>query len=231
MDETGFRHELKYVCSDAELAMLEIRLRTLLRPDRHANDAGTYLIRSIYFDDAENTCYRDNEDGVSPRSKWRIRCYERDRTHLFLECKQRESGMVKKSTCSLTLTQFEALLDTGNGLHVSDRHPALLNRFLLLKQNRLFAPKVIVQYERRPLIYREGNVRVTFDRNIASSVSFNRFFERELPLRPVLPAGRQLLEVKYDEFLPDAVYHAVQLSSMRQETFSKYYLCRRYALQ
>ena len=38
----------------------------------------------------------------------------------------------------------------------------------------------------------------------------------------------QLLEVKYDDYLPDHIYHAIQMTSMRQETFSKYYLCRHY---
>lgn len=39
--------------------------------------------------------------------------------------------------------------------------------------------------------------------------------------------GQGLLEVKYDELLPDYIYEALQLGNMRQTTFSKYYLCRR----
>ena len=38
------------------------------------------------------------------------------------------------------------------------------------------------------------------------------------------------LEVKYDEYLPDPVYHALSLANMQRITFSKYYLCRRYHL-
>ena len=41
---------------------------------------------------------------------------------------------------------------------------------------------------------------------------------------------KQILEVKYDEFLPDYLYRNLQLSHLRQTTFSKYYLCRRYSL-
>ena len=45
---------------------------------------------------------------------------------------------------------------------------------------------------------------------------------------PVLPAGQQLLEVKYDEYLPDFIYRNLQLHSLRQTAFSKYYVCRKY---
>ena len=45
--EPGFRHELKYICSDAELAALEIRLRTVMRTDPHADARGIYRIRSM----------------------------------------------------------------------------------------------------------------------------------------------------------------------------------------
>ena len=51
-----------------------------------------------------------------------------------------------------------------------------------------------------------------------------------LPERPVLPKGQHLLEVKFDEYLPDYIYHAIQMTNMRLETFSKYYLCRQYNL-
>ena len=231
MDRDGFRHEMKYICTDAELSMLEKRLSPMMQPDRHATPSGTYLIRSIYFDDTDNSCFRDNENGVSPREKWRIRCYDRNADHLSLECKRRESNLIKKRSCLLTREQFEALLNNGAGLSVSDRQPPLLNRFILLVRTHHFMPKVIVQYERRPLIYRAGNVRVTFDRNIASSDHFDRFFAADLPLRPVMPTGRQLLEIKYDAFLPDFLSKEIQLGHMRQETFSKYYLCRRYMIR
>jgi hypothetical protein len=102
---------------------------------------------------------------------------------------------------------------------------------LYLQQTRLMQPKVIVQYLRKPFVCDEGNVRVTFDMNISSSPAFDRFFMEDIPERPVLPKGQHLLEVKFDEYLPDYIYHAIQMTNMRLETFSKYYLCRQYNLQ
>jgi hypothetical protein len=43
--------------------------------------------------------------------------------------------------------------------------------------------------------------------------------------------SQHLLEVKFDEYLPDYIYHAIQMTNMRLETFSKYYLCRQYNLR
>ena len=82
----------------------------------------------------------------------------------------------------------------------------------------------------RPFVEKLGNTRITFDRNIRSSNAVQSFLEREIPGRPILPAGKQILEVKYDEFLPDYLYRNLQLSHLRQTAFSKYYLCRRYSL-
>ena len=91
-------------------------------------------------------------------------------------------------------------------------------------------PVIIVEYERTPFIAKEGNTRVTFDRNIRSSSELDALLaDRELMSRPVMEKGQNLLEVKFDAFLPDHIGHAIETGHMRRETFSKYYLTRKYA--
>lgn len=80
-----------------------------------------------------------------------------------------------------------------------------------------------------PMWTEGGNVRITFDRNIAASVDFSNFFEKEMQKIPLLPPGEHLLEVKYDEYLPTVLKQQLDLGKLRQETFSKYYLCRKRA--
>lgn len=89
---------------------------------------------------------------------------------------------------------------------------------------------MIVEYERVPYVYPLGNVRITMDENISASNRTELFLEKQIPLRPVLEAGQHVLEVKYDEYLPDYIYRTVQLENLRLTAFSKYYLCRRYHL-
>ena len=43
-----------------------------------------------------------------------------------------------------------------------------------------------------------------------------------------MPAGMHVLEVKYDEFLPDYIYKGIELENLQRTAFSKYYLCRKY---
>jgi hypothetical protein len=138
--------------------------------------------------------------------------------------------MIQKKSCRITREQYEKMCRM-EPIPITSDNPPLLNRMLLQQQTVLMQPKVIVQYLRRPYICDEGNVRVTFDMNISSSSSFDRFFMEDIQERPVLPKGRHLLEVKFDEYLPDYIYHAIQMTNMRLETFSKYYLCRRYNMQ
>lgn len=227
--ETLYRHELKYLCSNAELGLLRVRLSGVMKPDMHTNASGVYHIRSIYFDDLYNTSYYENEAGVNCREKWRIRTYNNDASRIFLECKGKENGMTQKLSCQIDSGQFTSLID-GNCLAISEENPGLLNRFLILQRNRWLKPKVIVGYTRRPYICREGNVRVTFDQNIFSSTDIERFFDENIRKRPILASGMQLLEVKYDEYIPDYIYHATQMTNMQQITFSKYYISRTHSL-
>lgn len=225
----SYRHEFKYLCSFGELEMLRVRLRGLAAPDPHAGESGKYNIRSLYFDDHYDTCLRENEAGTDPREKFRIRIYNHSAERITLELKQKVRGKTRKLSCPLTEEQCRMIME-GRVPDRTEETPALLTKLGLLMQTRLMRPKVIVEYERVPYVYPLGNVRITLDENISSSDRTDLFLEEQVPLRPVLPAGQHILEVKYDEFLPDALYRTVQLPDLRPTAFSKYYLCRRYHL-
>lgn len=223
-----FRNELKYVCSEGELVQLQARIQMLCDADTHAGPEGTYNIRSIYFDDQQNRFYFENENGTDPREKFRIRIYNASDSKIILECKKKERSMTHKDSCPLSLTQYRQLLD--GSLPASAVNSTLLQKFYLLQQQRNLRPKVIVSYERTPFVYTFGNVRITFDRNIGSSTDFSAFFDPYLPTRPILPFGKNILEVKYDELLPNFLYDSMSLGCLRQTNFSKYYLCRKFTV-
>ena len=222
-----YRHELKYQVSDAQVQMLKNRITHLIPADSHAGADGTYTIRSLYFDDYENRCLRENEDGTDPREKFRIRIYNHSDRRITLECKRKERGKTHKTSCPLTRQQTELLMQ-GRILPDISSQPPLLQKLTMLMMTRRMRPVVIVEYDRIPYVYKDGNVRITLDTNIRSSSAVERFLDEQIPNRPVMPAGQQLLEVKYDEYLPDFIYRALQLHSLRQTAFSKYYICRKY---
>ena len=220
-----YRHEYKYPISDIEARIIKERLRGIMPLDPHVGPTGKYLITSLYFDDIDDSCYYDNENGTDPREKFRIRIYNHSSSRINLECKRKERGKTLKTSCKMTEEQVRAIINKEVLKIDNDSHP-LLKKFVEQQISRKLQPKVIVEYERVPYVYKMGNVRVTFDSQLTSSVSIENFLEGDYLKRPVMPKGKLLLEVKFDEYLPDYLYDVMQLNNLTQTAFSKYYLCR-----
>ena len=111
--EKKYRHEYKYLSPEYILSYLQKRVGMVLQLDPHTGDAKQYSIRSIYFDDMYNTCYRENENGTDPREKFRIRIYNGSTEHIKLELKQKEktkcfkySALPKKSILGMPQKYF-----------------------------------------------------------------------------------------------------------------------------
>ena len=221
-----YRHEYKYLIDEQILVLLRERIRHLISPDPHTGPEGHYSIRSLYFDDYYHTCYYDNENGTDPREKYRIRIYNANDQRINLECKRKENGMTHKTSSPLTRAQADQLIGSTPLPSGSVDNP-VLRKFLLEMVKRKMTPSTIVEYQRTAYIYEVGNVRVTFDTNIVASQDFDHFFQESVFCRPVLPLGYHLMEVKFDQFLPDFIYQNLQLNCLQQTTFSKYYLCRK----
>ena len=226
--EPKYRHEFKYIISQGEAAVLELRIAALMSVDPHVGEGGVYTIRSLYFDSFTDRCVYENESGTDPREKFRIRIYNVSAARIALECKRKERGKTLKTSCLISEEQCRLLMRGGIPRDIGARQTVLL-RLALLMRSELFLPKVIVEYERTPYILRMGNVRVTFDRNIRSSSVIGSFLEEGLFVRPVMSVGQHVLEVKYDEFIPDYIKDSLEIGSLRQTAYSKYYLCRKFS--
>ena len=227
--EIKFRHELKYPVTGTELQMLQNRINNLVPLDSHVGETGSYSIRSLYFDDIYNSCYYENENGTDPREKFRIRIYNHSTDRITLECKRKERGKTLKTSCPLTVEQTRMLM-AGRILPDISNQPEVLRKLTLKMMTKGMRPVVIVEYDRIPYVYPNGNVRITMDMNVSSSTAIEHFLDAQIPKRPIMPVGQQLLEVKFDEYLPDFIHHNLNLHSLTQTAYSKYYLCRKYTL-
>lgn len=223
-----YRHEIKYQCSEAQISIIRSRLKVLMSYDSHTSK-GYYIIRSMYFDNYANRCFYENESGTDPREKYRIRIYNADSSRISLECKRKEKGKTYKSSCLITMRDYEAIIYGGSLMNLNNK-PPLLRKFSVLQRAEQFHPVVIVEYDRTPFVYSIGNVRITLDRNIRSSNDYQSFFAPHVSARPIMPTGQHLLEIKYDELLPEYIKEVLQLGDLQQSTFSKYYLCRKFSL-
>lgn len=220
-----YRHEWKHEISPADLPILRQRLRVVMRPDPHAV-GGKYFIRSLYFDTPTDTALREKLDGVSRREKFRIRYYDLDPSVIHLEKKSKLAGLGNKQSAPLTAEEAQRIVDGDIGWMLHADRPLVRELYAKMRTRQL-RPTTIVDYTREPFVYGPGNVRVTLDYDIRTGLCATNFLD---PDCPTVPAGDSpiILEVKWDEFLPDTVRAAVQLESRRATAFSKYAQCRIY---
>lgn len=222
-----FRHEHKYIEPDSNLYGIASRLDRLMKKDPHVTGKGYYSVRSLYFDDITNRYLNENIDGVDERQKWRIRVYDQNSDYICLERKIRKGDLVTKQSCVIDEHTLNDIL--AKKTDVSDNNPSLLNVFVVEMRTQALAPVVIVEYDRIPYVSAAGNTRITIDKNISSSPEFDALLaDRRLKARPLMESRNHLIEVKYDAYLPDHIAHTIEHGRMRRETFSKYYLARKF---
>ena len=222
------RHELKYQISIADCFAIRQRLRPVMKPDEHTGEDGKYTIRSIYFDNSDDKALRDKVNGVQKREKFRIRYYNDDFSFLVLEKKIKWNSLCQKIDARLTEQECRALLKGDTGWMMT--HPSGLVRELYCKMgSQQLNPKVLVSYIREPYVYAAGNVRVTFDSHIRSTLFHRSFLEERVSDIDVADKpGTIILEIKFDAFLPDVIQDLLQTENIRQQAYSKYEACRRF---
>lgn len=239
-----YRHELKYKISYPDYLAMRSRLRPVMKADPHASAGGRYLVRSIYFDNLNDKALREKIDGVAKREKFRIRYYNDDFSYIVLEKKMKIGSRCLKCSAPITEEECRKILSGGRssatdggrgsmrngGLSFMKAHPQELVRELYAKMSyQQLRPRVLVSYMREPFIYQAGNVRVTFDTDIRTSLFRQDFLTKEAAGISATDEPRDIiLEVKFDAFLPDVVQDLIQVKGIRQHAFSKYSASRRY---
>lgn len=223
-----FRHELKYRIGYAQYIELRNRLRTVMQNDIHTGADGRYLIRSIYFDNYRDKALREKTDGVPVREKFRIRYYNDDFSFLTLEKKIKENNLCMKMDAQITERECRKLLEGETAWMRA--HPSPLVQELYAKMHyQMLRPRVLVSYMREPYIYQAGNVRVTFDSHIRTTLYHREFLEeRVVDIDTAAKPQEMILEVKYDAFLPEIIRRLIQTNTLRQTAFSKYETCRQF---
>lgn len=218
-----YRNEWKYLISYPEAALLRQRLSPFLAVDENAVD-GMYMIRSLYFDDMNDSAYREKVMGVNFRQKWRVRIYNCSDSSIRLERKTKNGSYIFKESAKLTRREFEQILD-GEYRFLLKREENLCGEFYYECMVKLLRPKVIADYDRTPLVMDAGTVRITFDRNVRAAVGSFDIFDPALPTLPAIEPGKLVLEVKYTEFLPQIIKSLLPLKGQEFSAFSKYAMC------
>ena len=226
LSDTRYRHEWKHELNTMDYLTIRRRLQAVMKRDPHAVE-GRYHVRSLYFDDPDDKALREKVDGVNMREKFRIRYYNGDTSVIRLEKKSKRNGLGAKFSAPLTKDEAQKIVD-GDIDWMMDISRPLVQELYCKMRYQCLKPKTIVDYTREPYVYGPGNVRVTFDFNIRTGLTCTDFLNPDCVTIPAGDTPQYLLEVKWDDYLPDIIRDAVQLPGRRAEAFSKYAQCRIY---
>ena len=221
-NEHPFRHENKYLISRRDMDCCMPRLLEFASFDAHAPEGG-YMVRSLYFDDPAGSAYEEKESGVMSRHKYRIRIYNMDEGFISLEKKIKEGQYIRKESALLSRQEYDIIMG-GRTDHLLARDESVAKEFAAECNIRLLAPRVIVDYERVPLVCAAGKVRITFDMNIRSVFDDLDIFRTNAPAFSVMEQDLLIMEVKYTQFLPD-IFHAILPDETCRTAASKYVMC------
>ena len=225
MKAVKFRHELKHSIRNGEDAILTSRLKKLFPHDENAGSHGIYRVSSLYFDTPTDLALRKKLDGVNRREKFRLRYYGDDLRFIRLEKKYKINGLCGKRSTRVTEEQVKQLLSGDIGFLLSG--DTLMQELYSKMRGQRLVPKTIVTYDREAFLFAPGNVRITLDRNVRTGLASLDFLNPQLHHVPVSD-GLTVLELKYDEFLPEIVKMAVQIPNTQASAYSKYAVCRKF---
>ncbi len=215
------RQELKYEISAAERELLLRRLSAVLLRDPYATADGTYRVRTLYFDDLENTALGDTLSGAPEREKFRLRMYNLDPSFLRLERKTKRYGGGTKPELRLSVAQAQSLLRGEYGF-LSARPEPFAQVCLADARAGGLKPRTVVEYTRAAFCDASGSVRVTLDSDIRVSPRTDAFFAPTLSGMPAAAQGECVLELKYDQYLPDYIPQLIGSVGRLRTAYSKF---------
>lgn len=227
IEKPKFRHEIKHFINAADYFTIQSRLKHIAQLDRFAESNGTYQVHSLYFDTPDNKALMDKINGISRREKFRLRFYNNDPSFIRMEKKSKINGLCYKEKTVISQEQCKKLLQGDINWLFSSSDGLLQELYAKMKQ-QLLRPKTVVDYSREAYIYEPGNVRITFDRRLQSGLFSNNFLDSDLPTVAMATNGQVILEVKFDEFLPELIRDIIQTNQRRSSSISKYAACRMY---
>ena len=117
------------------------------------------------------------------------------------------------------LTECKKIID-GDFEFLLGSEFELMRELYAKMKYQLLRPKCVVAYTRECFVYPPGNVRVTLDMDICGSNNVKEFLNPDLSFLQTY--RNSVLEVKWDEYLPQIIRDCVQVKSRRTAAFSKY---------
>lgn len=224
---SNYRYENKFIIDYGKAVRLKKQLSGIMKLDSHSlNDEVSYYIRSLYFDNIDDDAYSEKVDGVEFRKKYRLRMYNFDSKSIKMECKYKDERMTRKEDCKVGKTTAQKIID-GKYYDVTTKNE-FLQRFLLDAKLNYLKPAVIVDYARLAYVYPYSDTRITFDFQLKSLAKVESFFSQEEARVDCFEPNQVVLEVKYNQQLPDHIQSILNQYNLTLTAISKFATCSEY---
>lgn len=222
------RLETKYLVDRTQRTALGRDLRALMRPDAHAGDDGSYLVRSLYLDTPDFRAYHEKLQGVAVRHKLRARVYgdPARAPAVRLEVKSRYQSTIHKLAVDVPRAEWKEI----EGVLFRRAAPPAAwlaanpaaREFFRIQRQWAMEPKVLIEYRREALERRElGRTRVNFDFDLRATRDLSLLGELR-SARSLLGCGRAIFEIKVDGSLPFWLHLLISKFDLQNEAISKY---------
>ena len=221
------RSELKYFINNHDYAALVNRIKCVLQPDGNSTPGVGYYIRSLYFDSYDNKCLYEKQAGTMYRQKYRLRIYNTDTQVVKFEIKNKWNNQIFKESATISRDSAEKIIEGDYEELLTYKNP-ILNKIYIEFVRNYYTPKVVIDYDRDAFMSDFFNLRITFDKNLRSNNTDFDIFSPNIHTVPVILEGKQILEIKYNECLPDYVQGILQPVPVERCAISKYTLGRKY---
>ena len=215
------RKEIKYIVPLGKALAIREQLDRLLQRDEHCAD-GPYLVRSLYFDSANQIDFAEKLAGVINRKKVRLRIYDKDASLCKLEIKQKTDDRQQKLSLIISVSDA-AEISHGNIKVLKkyfDTSATSLKAYGIMAQG-LYRPVAQIAYDSLAYKYSMYDTRITLDMNVRSSESNLDIFSPDVRYVPIMREDA-VLEVKYSGKLMGFLSALLAQFHLTQGTFSKY---------
>ena len=232
-DNLFLRYEFKYFINSKISKEIFDQSLNFMKIDDFAlnNKNKRYLVRSLYFDNDQYHNFFEKVDGIKSRKKFRLRSYDKNsdsKNPVFLEMKGRAQDRIIKKRVMIDkndIKYFETLKNLDE-LHNKYKDSSLIKEFIYDVKKKNIKPKILIDYNRRPLINRFGlYFRLTFDSDLDTSKTSYLFenkkkFQFPLKYKP----GNSILEVKFERAIPAWFHRIIQSYNLNRRSISKFVL-------
>jgi len=218
------RFELKYLVPQRQVGELARSLEPYMRPDANWENEGGYPIHSVYWDSDEWTLFWEKIEGLKDRRKLRIRRYS-GADYAFIEIKHRDDRTLQKRRTRLPLDAIYRSFrgDPGELDALEAVEDPVVGEALELRLRHRLRPRMAISYRRRAFFGRfDPDLRITFDSRVqydAHRLDIADPFESG---RYVLDPRIAILEIKFNDRVPDWLVRLVSGHGLQMTRLSKY---------